>query len=119
MQTKPELKQCIRKVKPVLCHRHYKLESYPDIPSALVDPNFNTLASKDVVLALSHKGQEFELTMVAAFIWDLLDLDTEPDVPIIADNVYTRFKVDRMTAIRDTKLFLDLLESHGLIEISK
>jgi hypothetical protein len=117
MQTKPELKQCIQKVKPVLCHRHYELDVYPDISSALVDPDFNTLASKDVVLALSHKGQEFELTMIAAFIWDLLDVESE--LSPIVDNICSQFKVDRMTAIRDTRLFLDSLEAHGLIEISK
>lgn len=117
MQTKSELKRYIRKVKPILCHRHFKLEAYPDIISALTDSNFNILASKDVVLALSYKGLEFELTMVAAFIWDILDVETE--LSLIVDNICSQFKVDRITAMRDTKLFLDSLKAHGLIEISE
>ncbi len=86
---------------------------YEDVPSGLDDPNFCFGSADDTALLISDHGQLFELNVVGAFIWDLLD--GRRTVGEIIERLAESFDVDRATAERDLMQILQELFARGMV----
>lgn len=64
--------------------------------------------------AKSNQVGIIKLNTVGAFLWSLLEKDTEEDELVKA--LTDRYEVDRETAGRDVKAFLKKLEAQGILE---
>ena len=64
------------------------------------------------VLVVPARREAHELDEVATFLW--ARLKTEQTLDDLADAVCESFEVDRPSAVRDVRAFLELLEAKGL-----
>jgi hypothetical protein len=86
---------------------------YADVPTALANPAFIVPMPQDTAMLVFDGSVLFELNLVSAFIWDLLD--GTRSVEDIVSAMASRFRVDRRTARRDVERLCQVAVRQGLI----
>jgi Coenzyme PQQ synthesis protein D (PqqD) len=94
----------------------YGVETYTDVSIVrrAVDQVSCDMAGEAIVLNMKS-GVYFGMEQVAALIWNLVEKPRS--VAEIRDAIMKEYEVDDDTCEKDLKLFLDHLQSAGLIEI--
>jgi hypothetical protein len=93
--------------------RSLSLLAFSSVPEALRQPGAATPPPTEAVMMLSNHGELFQLNLVAAFVWDLLDGATTIDQ--LAAQVTEVFEVDGDRARADVEALLGRLDELGLL----
>jgi len=86
---------------------------YGDIPSALLDPAFDSPPADETAMLISDHGRLFELSLVAAYVWERMQGGLS--VGDLARDVAQAFDVDEATARQDVLSLICDLEDRGLV----
>lgn len=86
---------------------------YDDIPAALREPGFEAPPPDDTAVLVSDRGQLYELSLVAGFVWDSLSEPHSADE--LGNRVAEVFEVDAETATRDVRQLLAEFSERGLV----
>ena len=87
--------------------------SYENTTAALADPAFEWDDLDETAGMFSDQGRLFELNLVAAFVWDLID--GQRSIRQIKNNVVSQFDVDKAEAEADVEEVMEALTGFGLV----
>jgi hypothetical protein len=99
----------------VRCLRAMAFAPYPDVPAALGDPAFAVPPPDETAMLVFDGRSVFELNLVSAFVWDLLDGTRALDDVVSA--VVRRFGVERPTACCDVLQLSESLAQQTLVVV--
>lgn len=86
---------------------------FNSVPEALREPRTVPPPPNEAVMMLSNHGELYQLNLVAAFVWDLLDGETT--VEGLAGEVTATFDIDDARARGDVEALLRRLDELGLL----
>jgi hypothetical protein len=82
--------------------------NYSSVLVALSDPDFQLSSFDDVAMMISKRGEIFELNLLGAFVWELMN--QAKTINVILDEIVQMFNVERSVAYQDLeKLIGDMI----------
>jgi hypothetical protein len=87
--------------------------AFPDVPAALADPACAVPPSDQTAIFAFDGAMIFDLNLVAAFVWDLLD--GRRSIDELASRVRAQFGPSVPDARRDVAQLLEALEQKELV----
>ncbi len=89
--------------------------NYPSVFAALSDPNFEFPSSDDIAMMLSKRGEMFELNLLGAFVWELMDGTKTIDT--ISSEIVKIFSIDKQTAYSDLAILIENMLELGVLNL--
>ena len=87
---------------------------YSNVHNALEDPSFEFPSPEDVAIMVSNRGLLFELNLLGAFVWEMIDgIHTIAD---IENSVTAMFDIDKQAAHEDLIELVGSMIEFGLID---
>jgi len=93
------------------------MTTYDDMNAALHDPDFVLPSPEETVMLISHHNQIFELNLMAAFIWDMLD--GKQPLEDLTYRIIEMFKVDKEIVQQDLQRLVEKLIALDLVSFSE
>lgn len=98
----------------ILSQKDLALAMHEDLVAAVLDLNNIDLPDgEESVMMLSNRGEMFELNLVGAVIWEMIDAGKQ--VGVIVETVTRAFEVDASTASAHVEQLIANLLKSGLI----
>lgn len=86
---------------------------YPTVIVALSDPSFNFSSLDDMAMMVSKRGELFELNLLGAFVWELMNGTHTIDA--IENSIMDIFSIDKHSAHRDLVKLIETMVELDLV----
>lgn len=97
----------------IIVQHNVVFADYSTVHAALSDLSFEFSSHEDIAMMVSKRGQFFELNLLGAFVWELMNgLHT---IDEIENSIVDMFKVDKQTAHNDLAALLVTMVEFELI----
>lgn len=89
--------------------------NYPSVLDALSDPNFEFPSSDNIAMMVCKQGEMFELNLLGAFVWELMDGTKTIDT--ILDKIVNMFSIEKQTAYSDLAILIENMIELGVLNL--
>lgn len=99
----------------LMVQRSMVFANYPSVSVALRDPNFEFPDPDDIAMMISKRGEMFELNLLGAFVWELMD--GTKTVEAISNEIVKIFSVDKQTVYNDLSILIQNMIELGIVNV--